>query len=359
VAHLRQHKRSPFWSLRRRNLDTGRWEERSTGLRVDDPSETLKAQRAADKASAQEQRIGTPKNSPAFLAWVPDYLASHWRNPGSDSPRRYAGAWQAIRAFLETHGIDYPRQIKYGHGEAYLRWRKATPVNGRMVVHNTALLELKFLSQLITEAIRREFTDSNPIAHLGIARDAAKIKPELTDKQIKTAMHALEPQPQWMADTFEIGLYTGCRFNECEIPVDQINLAKRTIRMEDSKRDENDPRKYFTIPIHPELFPTLKRMVADAKAEKRPAIVSLSADKNGRINKVLKKAVGSTFHSLRVTFITRCHRGGLTESEAMRLVNHSSQIVHRIYSRLDVEDARAAQTKIPLPSFGKGKRARS
>jgi hypothetical protein len=262
VAHLRQHKRSPFWSLRRRNLDTGRWEERSTGLRVDDPSETLKAQRAADKASAQEQRIGTPKNSPAFLAWVPDYLASHWRNPGSDSPRRYAGAWQAIRAFLETHGIDYPRQIKYGHGEAYLRWRKATPVNGRMVVHNTALLELKFLSQLITEAIRREFTDSNPIAHLGIARDAAKIKPELTDK-------------------------------------------------------------------------------------------------NGRINKVLKKAVGSTFHSLRVTFITRCHRGGLTESEAMRLVNHSSQIVHRIYSRLDVEDARAAQTKIPLPSFGKGKRARS
>jgi integrase len=141
--------------------------------------------------------------------------------------------------------------------------------------------------------------------------------------------------------------------------VDQINLAKRTIRMEDSKRDENDPRKYFTIPIHPELLPTLKRMVADAKAEKRPTIVSLSADKNGRINKVLKKAVGSTFHSLRVTFITRCHRGGLTESEAMRLVNHSSQIVHRIYSRLDVEDARAAQTKIPLPSFGKGKRARS
>jgi hypothetical protein len=359
VAHLREHKRSPYWYLRRRDLDTGKWTEQSTGLRTDDKADSRRAQRLADKASAQESRVGSPHHSPAFIAWVPDYLDSHWRNPGSDSPRRYAGAWQAIRAFLEEQDIDYPRQIKFHHGEEYLRWRLATPVNGRYVIHNTALLELKFLSQLINEAVRREFTESNPLARLGIARSAPKIKEELTDRQIKTARAALRPQPSWMPDTFEVGLYTGCRFNECEIPVARINLKKRTIRMEDSKRDENDPKKYFTIPIHPELLPTIKRLVETATTERRPTILTLSADKNGRINKVLKKAVGSTFHSLRVTFITRCHRGGLSEHDAMRLVNHSSQLVHRIYSQLNVDDARAAQTKIPLPSFDRGKRGRS
>lgn len=355
VAHLREHARSPYWYLRSRNLDSGRWGEKSTALRVDIPEDSRKAQRLADKASAQESRIGTPKNSPAFIAWVPDYLAHHWRNPGSESPRRYAGAWQAIRMFLEEQGLDYPRQVRFHHGEAFLRWRLATPVNSRNVVHNTALLELKFLSQLINEAIRREFTESNPIARLGIARSAPKIKEELSDRMIKKARAALKPQPTWMADAFEVGLYTGCRFNECEIPVTSINLKKRTIRMVDSKRDENDPKKFFTIPVHPELFSTLQRLVGQARAAHRSAILTLSHDKNGRINKILKKTVGVTFHSLRVTFITRCHRGGLTEHDAMRLVNHSSQLVHRIYSQLNVEDARAAQAKIPLPSFGKGK----
>jgi integrase len=337
-------------------LDTGKWVEKTTSLRADSDADTRRAQRLADKASAQESRVGTPERSPAFIAWVPDYLASHWRNPGSDSPRRYAGAWQAIRAFLEAHEIDYPRQVKYQHGEQYLRWRLVTAVNGRKVGHNTALLELKFLSQLVNEAIRRDFTESNPIARLGIARKAAKIKPELTNAMIRKARADLRKQPQWMADVFEIGLYTGCRFNECEIPMDRINFGRRNkIKMEDSKRDENDERKFFTIPIHPELLPTLKRLAASGT----DVTARLSADKNGRINKVLKEAIGCTFHSLRVTFITRCHRGGLSESEAMRLVNHSSQLVHRIYSRLNVEDARVAQAKIPLPSFGKGKRARS
>jgi hypothetical protein len=50
-----------------------------------------------------------------------------------------------------------------------------------------------------------------------------------------------------------------------------------------------------------------------------------------------------------VSFISRCHRAGLTEQQAMRLVNHSSRLVHRIYSRLNVEDARLAMQKVPLP----------
>ena len=349
MAYLRKHSRSPFWQIRKRDLDSGEWIQKSTGLRHDNPSDTRKAQRLAEKATAEERQLGTATNNPAFNAWVPGYIATHWQRP--ESKRRYTTAWQAVKLFLNENGITYPRQIRYAHGDAYLRWRGASDVHGRKVGHNTALLEVKFLSQLVNEAIRREFCESNPIARLGVARKAAKVKPELTDDQIKTLRRKLASEPDWMRTAFEISLYTGCRFSECEIPMENIDLEAGSIRIRDSKRGDTDPRKYFTVPIHPSLKPTLARLASEG-AE---VTCRLSRDKNGRINYFFRQCkVAASFHSLRVTFITRCHRAGLSETDAMRLVNHSSQLVHRIYSRLNVDDVRAAQSKIQLPSFDEG-----
>ena len=319
--------------------------EESTGLRADDPAATRKAQRLADKATIDERRVGGPNISPAFVSWVPGYIASHWPK-GSDSKRRYTTAWQALRMFLAAEGIIYPRQIKYAHGGAYIRWRLANPVHGRAVVHNTALLEVKFLSQLMNEAIRREFAESNPIARLGIARASQKEKPELTDADLSVIRKELRNQPEWMRTAFEIALYTGCRFSECSIPIENIDLAGGSIQLRDAKRKEGDPRKYFTVPVHPSLKPTLAALIEKGATE----TCRLSQDKNGRINKVFKKAgVDASFHSLRVTFVTRCHRAGLSQSESQRLVNHSSALVHKVYSRLNVEDVRSAQARISLP----------
>ena len=349
MAYLRKLERSPFWQLRRRDLDTGKWVEHSTGLRHDNASDTRKAQRACEKATSAERQLGATANNPAFAVWVPGYIATHWQRP--ESKRRYATAWQAIKRFLNENGITYPRQIKYAHGDAFLRWRKATPVHGRAVGHNSALLEVKFLSQLVNEAIRREFCESNPIARLGVARKAAKVKPELTDEQIKLLRSKLSGEPEWMRVAFEISLYTGCRFGECEIPLENIDLEAGSIRIRDSKRGDTDPRKYFTVPIHPSLRPTLVRL-RESGVE---VTCRLTRDKNGRINYFFRQCgVAASFHSLRVTFITRCHRAGLSETDAMRLVNHSSQLVHRIYSRLNVDDVRQAQARIQLPSFDEG-----
>lgn len=344
MASLRKHPRSPFWFLRKRELDTGRWFEQSTGLRWDDQFETRKAQRLAEQAATVEKNIGTPKSSPAFLAWVPQYLLTHFKS--ENSRRRYQVAWQAIKMFLAQRDIVYPRQVRYAHGSDYLAWRMATEVHGRKVKHNSALVELKFLSQLMNEAIRRELCEANPLLRLGIARQPHKVKPELTDKEIETLRRALAKQPSWARIAFEISLYTGCRFSECEIPMTDVDLVAGSIRIRDAKRGEIDPRKFFTVPIHPRLRPTLENLQRNG-AEKT---CSLTRDKNGRINAVFRSSgVEASFHSLRVTFVTRCHRGGLSEAQAMRLVNHSSQLVHRIYSRLNVEDVREAQTQIPLP----------
>jgi hypothetical protein len=46
----------------------------------------------------------------------------------------------------------------------------------------------------------------------------------------------------------------------------------------------------------------------------------------------------SLFHCLRVTYVNRLRRAGVPREAAMRLVNHSSDLVHQIYQREKVED---------------------
>jgi integrase len=58
------------------------------------------------------------------------------------------------------------------------------------------------------------------------------------------------------------------------------------------------------------------------------------------------------FHCTRVTFITRGARAGVPESAMMKLVNHASKEVHRIYQRLAPADALRMRAAIPIPSYG-------
>ena len=62
---------------------------------------------------------------------------------------------------------------------------------------------------------------------------------------------------------------------------------------------------------------------------------------NTFFNKVMKEATGipkMTSHCNRVTFVTGCHRSGLSERQSKLLVNHSSSLVHDIYSKLNIQD---------------------
>jgi hypothetical protein len=55
------------------------------------------------------------------------------------------------------------------------------------------------------------------------------------------------------------------------------------------------------------------------------------------------------YHCTRVTFVTRHARAGTPLAVAMRLVNHSSTLVHRIYQRLGVDDVRQWQNQLAIP----------
>jgi hypothetical protein len=347
MASIRRHARSPYWYLRKREPDGGKWTEQTTGLRADDPADTRKAQRLADAASIKEKATRGTDN-PAFVVWVPAFIAAHGARKAAGTARRMVIVWQALRQFLASEGIIYPRQIRYAHGEKYIVWRKKTPLHGRAVGHNTALLEIKFLSQLLNEAVRREYVETNQLVHLGIARAPQKIKPELTDDQIRTLLERSRSEPKWLERCIWIATYTGCRFSECAIESSHVDIIHGTITLTDAKRQQTDPRKLFTVPLPIELL----HIFAEMHRNVETVTCRLSQDKNGRINYFFRQCgVPASFHSLRVTFITRCHRGGLTESQAMALVNHSSSLVHRLYSRLGVEDKRAARSRVTLPSL--------
>ncbi len=356
MASIRRHARSPFWYIRAKDPDTGKWTERSTGLRRDSPHDTRKARNLAAKASADEAAISSTSGGQAALArWVPAFIESHCATRSQGYRRRLVIAWKAIRLFLSEQKIVFPWHIRYEHASLYLAWRQKRAVHGQKVCHNTALLELKFLSHLVNEAVRRGYCAANPIARLGIGRmPPSRHKRELTDPEIDALLKASLSEPAWLRRALRIALYTGCRFSECQIAISDVDLTKRTITIRDAKRSEADPRKRFTIPMPEELRPVFEEMIANGET----ITAALTRSHNAKMNNFFRRCgIETSFHSLRVTFVTRCHRSGLSMAEAMRLVNHSSELVHRIYSRLDVEDARRARAKVRLPSLAQETRA--
>jgi site-specific recombinase XerD len=199
------------------------------------------------------------------------------------------------------------------------------------------------------EAIRRDYADRNPLVSARIRREQPKAKPYLSPTEISLIREHLKKKPLWMQTVLEICAHIGCRFNESSFSKNQVDFDKDLIWMTDSKRDETDPRKTYAVPLPESLKAYLQKLFEQQDFTVKP----LSGEQNRLFNKELKKVCpGATSHSLRLSFITRCHIAGISEHQAMRLVNHSNSLVHQIYSKLNIEDVRAAAKLVapPLPA---------
>ena len=337
MAHLVKVKRSPYWYVRYRDVHSGKLIQKNTKLRAADRTDTKAAMRIRDKHSTDEAKVA-PSRADEFLAWVPEFLQKHYKN--ENSKKRYLYAWDWVSQWLVEKNIRHPAEIKYAHAEEYIDWR-----TGKGVSHNTARLEMKFLSSLVTTAIRREIVTANPMAAYKVGTSGTKEKPDLTDADIKAARLAFKTKPAWMSVALEICLNLGCRFNESSIPKSRINFQLMEITICDSKRKPGDKRKLFTVPITKAFSEYLEKL----PFENGLTVPALDGVMNQRFNETMRAACGATSHSCRVAFISRCHRAGLSEMEAMRLVNHSQSLVHQIYSRLSSEDVRPALTKVKPP----------
>lgn len=336
MAFLRKTRKSGFWVLKYRDLENGRWREVSTRCRVDDPKDTRRAQRMVEEASRKEAQVGPRVGE--FVEWAPAYLEQHFRNVRSR--KRYELAWSRCVEFMRGRGIRHPAEVRYEHAMDFMDWRKDQGAS-----HNTARLELKLWSMVMQEALRRELCQKNGLALAQVPRTPPKPKKELTAEDFAAARAAFAGRAPWMLTVFEVCAHLGCRFNEAEFGREDVDFEAKIIWLTDSKRDLGDPRRRYGVPLPDRLAVHLEEVFR----QRERTSGRLTGDQNRVFNSILKQATGATSHSLRVSFVTRCHRAGLSESQAMRLVNHSTRLVHAVYSKLNLSDARAAAALVPPP----------
>jgi len=344
MASIKRKKRSPYWWIQFRDLDTGEWREENTKWRTDSPEDTRKAQKlAAHKKSEEDQVRSKPGGD--FISWVPAYLQRHYENPRT--LKRAKINWSHISTWLQENKLRHPRHIKYRHSNEYMEWRlEQGKTGGKKVGHNTVRGEVKFFSSIITEAQRMELVDGNPIALARIHKVPPAEKREITTAEMKKIQKALNSKPSWMSVVFQIQINIGCRFSEAWIPKSRVNLSGKqpSIWIEDSKRKPTDPDKLYEVPITKEFAAYMKTIKWVDDYTVAPLTYS-----NQAFNKFLAETCGVTSHCCRVSFVTRCHRDGIPEAMAMKLVNHSQSLVHSVYRKLKVADAAVHLKKLTPP----------
>lgn len=339
MASLFKKPNSPFWQLRRK--EDGKWLKESTGLRIDDPDETLEARTLRARAEAKEHQRAIVDH--AGWDWVDHYLRSTGLRPKSIT--KYLTNWKWLSFFLAEMEIGV-RDVRYQHSGEYIDWRVGRRKRtGKAAGRNTAIQEVKLLSSVLNEAVRRGLITANPMAGLRLKKTLAKKKPALTDEEIDACRKALteqskeQPETKWMEVAFDIALATGCRLRETRIPLQCVDLETTmpTLTFPAPKGGEENA---FTIPLPSVLVP----MFTEMKKEKREHTIAAFPFQPSRAWQHFFRRAGLshlTFHCLRVTKVTRLRRQGVPREVAMRLVNHSDEMIHLLYDRHQVQDLAA------------------
>jgi integrase len=333
MASLFKKPRSPFWYLRYKK--NGEWLKASTGLRHDDPNET--AQARALRAEAEAAELNREVASSGSWDWVERHIAESNLSPKSVA--KYRAQWRWLAMWLTERKLK-PAGVRYAHALDYLDWRIGRrKQSGKAAGRNTAIQDVKLLSAILGEAVRRGMIAANPLVGMKLRKTTPKRKPEFEDREVEICREALKSSPAWMQRAFEIALCTGCRLRETRIPMRCIDLDAKipTITFPAPKGGE---AKAFSIPCPEALMPLFRELHA-AGAE---YTIDEFPFQPSRAWQHFFQGVGLghlTFHSLRVTKVTRLRREGVPREEAMRLVNHSSELVHLIYDRHRVQDLAA------------------
>lgn len=343
MASLIRRPRSPFWYIQHRDLTTGKWIRIATKYRIGIGTDTRKAREAAAEYTVKENQAAVIGPNERWELWVDEWISS--MKISKKSIDRYRSSWENVFAFFKRQEIPAPRYVSYETCMNFLAWRKKHAVGRKKTpaCHNTALLELKVLGFVMGEAVRRNYAIANPCRELRISREKPREKPELTDKQIATIRDALRFEEEWMSDAFELAIHHGCRISECRVAMSDVDLMRGVLFFRNMKGD-----KPFSVPIHPGIRPLLER-----KAAANALYVANVPENDSKPFTLLFKRlgmIGVSFHSTRVSVVSRLARSpGIKPEIAMRYVNHSSELVHRIYQRLRSDDLLGVSDALNIP----------
>ena len=349
MASIYRKKKSPFWFIQFKD-ENGTRHNKSTPYRTDNPGDTVKARALRASMETKElTRSGGALDEGGWENWVEKFLERHCES--TLTFERYKDAWKWLAYWLQAKRYASPRAITYRNALEYIDWRITyKKKTGKTVGRNTAIFELKTFAMIMGEAVRLGHTDANPLASLKLKRDKPAKKPELTDKEVTAIQKALKIEPEWMQVSFEIALHTGCRLRETRIARDCVDLVENKITFAAPKGGED---RAFSIPMPSALRPLFERLFGDKK-NKRKFTLEFPFQPSRRWQQFFIKIEKThlTFHCLRVTYVNRLRRAGVPREAAMRLVNHSSELIHQIYQRERVDDVAQWRDAVKFPAVG-------
>lgn len=319
-----------------------------TTIRKDDPDKALKVAKAINRVEAQ-LLSGTPQQSGASWNWVPDYLRQRYAAK-KRTAHIYRIHWDWLSQYLRHAEIPGPGQLDRAGVFAYVDWRtsQTKQKSGRHPQLNTALGELKLLGLVMDEANRRGLATDNPARKLGIEREEPALKPEMNDTEIEMIYAATKPI--WMFRSFHIGLHTALRFSDTAIERSRVNWRAKEIVID---RPKGGRKRAFSI----QIYPSIRDMIEEFMDSGENVLWSLPAKERILTGIYWMRFFRERdlshlcFHCTRVTFISRGARNGVPEGAMMKMVNHASKEIHRIYQRLASSDALRYRKQIPIPSY--------
>jgi len=330
MASIHKRPRSPFYYLKYRDKD-GVIRFRSTGLRYDTEEGRKAAAIEVNNASNAELMRGGKVQTDGWV-WVEKALKPLFTTEATK--QRTLDRWDRILSFLLEKNVYTAADVTPQTALDYLEWRTTKKRrSGKTASRNTAIYEIRLFSRVMRMAVDRRKAVTNPLQNLRLAKAQVKIKPAFTEDEIAKVRAALPQQAEWMKIAFEISLATGCRLRETQIPLKCIDFHRETITFPAPKGGAS---KGFTIPMPTALKPLFESLKNKEITCKLPKMASKEFGRD-----FLHRQLGLKhlcFHCLRVTKVTRMMHEGVPTASAMRLVNHSDELVHKVYQRHSIDD---------------------
>ncbi len=301
-----------------------------------------------DQRTQGERLREEVNHATAFNQWIPAYLEQRYSG-NLNSLNRMVTSWRSLSVYLESIKAHYPAQITRRIVLDYVPWRmnavNAVSRDGRAPGINTILDEIKCLRVILQECVSLELIQFNPAIHLNLRAKPRRIKAEPNPEQIAKIRAAIAARLTAAAATgdtltalfleasFEIAFHQGFRMFETRFPLSSIDWSNQCLTNLRTKGG-----KQFSPALNPGLMPFLERLKAEGRTHTyepvaSPTMLWWRLFRKLRAHDPSFKDV--SFHSLRVRFISLLHRGGIPETVAMKMVNHSSTSQHRIYRRVD------------------------
>lgn len=346
-------KDSAYWWIAYISPTTLRRTAESSRQRTDDPLGYKRALDLARKKAEDGRAMRSAGTGSGWDAWVDAWIKGKFSEEGKARSRATElHRWRFVRAFLHERKVLSPAGVTYQLGLDFMEWRQQHKTRGGKGGYNNALGELRLLSRIMREAVRRGFVVASPLERMGLKRKKSPEKAEITAEEIaaiRAALHAREGHlpitEQWMTVSFEIALHQGCRHAETSLPMSNIDEQAGTITL----RQKGD--RVFTTRLHDGLRPLLARL-REAGATHTCTHPRMAGKLwhwffKGRPERNQPAVAPRVcFHCTRVTVITRMARAGVPLSQAMAYVGHADEQIHRIYQRLQAPDLHQVQAAL-------------